>query len=689
MKNKSWCNPVRQQRLTNHRPRLVGSGLWVSLLLLAAFALTTPVPTREVRASSDAPPWMRALVNVPLPAHDEKTDAVKLYSETIVSVQSVDKMRSQVRVAYKILRPGGRDLGTPVIFYNASSKVTGLRAWCIPAQGKDYEVKDKDAIEIAVPAIPGAELVNDVRGKVVRIPAPDPGNIIGYEYEQEDRPLVLQDVWYFQGSYPAREEHYTLQLPVGWEYKASWLNHPEVAATAAGANQWQWVVNAVPGIRGEDYMPPRRGLEGQMVLSFVPAGGAAGKTFASWRDMGVWYNELTRNRHDPTPEITQKTAALTSSAASPLEKMQVIANFLQRDIRYVAIELGIGGLQPHPAPEVFSHRYGDCKDKVTLMSAMLKSIGVDSYYVIINTERGTVTPDTPAYVGGFDHAVLAVKLPDSVTSPSIAAVIQHPKLGRILFFDPTDELTPFGRLSGALQANYGLLVTPDGGDLTELPQLPTTMNGIRRTAKLSLSATGTLTGDVIEERVGDAASRQRYALKTVTKDEDRIKPIESLLARSLSTYRLTKASISNLEQTDKPFVFYYSLAADHYAKSAAGMLLVRPRVIGYKSSDLLETKEPRQYAVVFEGPARDTDSFEITLPAGFEVDDLPPPVNADYSFASYHSTTEIKANVLGYSRTFEIKEPSVPFSKLNDLKTLYRMIASDERNTAVLKPAQP
>jgi hypothetical protein len=175
----------------------------------------------------------------------------------------------------------------------------------------------------------------------------------------------------------------------------------------------------------------------------------------------------------------------------------------------------------------------------------------------------------------------------------------------------------------------------------------------------------------------------------VTKDEDRIKPIESLLARSLSTYRLTKASISNLEQTDKPFAFYYSLAADHYAKSAAGMLLVRPRVIGNKSSDLLETKEPRQYAVVFEGPSRDTDSFEITLPAGFEVDDLPPPVNADYSFASYHSTTEIKGNVLVYSRTFEIKEPSVPFSKLNDLKTLYRMIASDERNTAVLKPGQP
>jgi Domain of Unknown Function with PDB structure (DUF3857)/Transglutaminase-like superfamily len=689
MKNRSWCNPVRRPRPTKGGSTQLGPGVMVCLLLVAVLASSLPIPTSEVRASSDAPAWMRTLVNVPLPAHDEKTDAVKLYSETIVSVQSVDKMRTQVRVAYKILRPGGRDLGTPVISYNSSSKVTGLRAWCIPAQGRDYEVKDKDAIEVALPAIAGAELVNDVRAKVVRIPAPDPGNIIGYEYEEEDRPLVLQDVWYVQSSYPAREEHYTLQLPAGWEYKASWLNHAEVEATPAGANQWQWLVREIPEIRSEDYMPPRRGLQGQMILSFVPPGGAAGKTFANWRDMGIWYNELTRNRHDATPEITQKTVALTGSMATPLEKMQAIANFLQRDIRYVAIELGIGGVQPHPAPEVFAHRYGDCKDKVTLMSAMLKSIGVDSYYVIINTERGTVMPETPAHVGGFDHAVLAVKLPESVSSSSIAAVIQHPKLGRLLFFDPTDELTPFGRLSGPLQANYGLLVTPDGGELTELPLLPTTMNGVRRTAKLSLSATGTLTGDVTEERVGDAAWRQRYALKAVSKEEDRIKPIETLLARSLSTYHLTKASISNLEQTDRPFDFYYSLAADHYAKPAGGMLLVRPRVIGNKSNDLLETKEPRQYPVVFEGPSRDTDSFEITLPAGFEVDDVPPPVNADYSFASYHSSTEIKGKVLCYSRTFEIKEPSVPLSKMNDLKMLYRVIASDERNNAVLKPTQP
>jgi len=110
------------------------------------------------------------------------------------------------------------------------------------------------------------------------------------------------------------------------------------------------------------------------------------------------------------------------------------------------------------------------------------------------------------------------------------------------------------------------------------------------------------------------------------------------------------------------------------------------RVIGNESSGLLETKEARKYPVVFDGPRRDSDSVEITMPAGFEVEDLPEPVSVDYGFASYHSKTEVSGNVLTYNRTLEIREPNVPLNKVNDLKTLYRIIASDEKNTAVLRP---
>jgi hypothetical protein len=81
----------------------------------------------------------------------------------------------------------------------------------------------------------------------------------------------------------------------------------------------------------------------------------------------------------------------------------------------------------------------------------------------------------------------------------------------------------------------------------------------------------------------------------------------------------------------------------------------------------------------------DTDTFEISLPPGYEVDELPPPVDADYGFAAYHSKTEASGSVIRYTRTFEVKELNVPVSKAEEVKKLNRIIANDERNMAKLK----
>src|ERR1700722_10809255 len=671
MKNKSCYNRERPAPATELR-----------ILMLAAWIVACVlICVPQASAGGDAPSWMHSVVAAPLPAYDEKTDAVLLYSETNVTVLSTDKIRTQVGQAYKILRPNGREHGTVSVAFNPQRKIRSLHGWCIPAQGKDYEVKDKDAVDRA---FRGGELVDDVKFRVLQIPAADPGNIVGYEYEVEEQPFYLQDMWYFQGEDPVREGHYSLQLPSSWEFKVSWLNHPEVTATDGGSNLWRWTVKDVEGIRKEEDMPPVSGVEGQMIVTFFPPGGRALNGFAAWNDMGKWYGDLVGSRVAASPEIKQQVATLTTSKSTQLQKMQALAQFVQHDIRYVAIELGIGGLQPHAAPQVFSHHYGDCKDKATLMRSMLQEIGVESYFVVINSQRGVVTRDMPAH-DGFNHVITANKLPDGVAGTALIATMQHPKLGKILFFDPTDELTPFGQIRGDLQDNYALLVTLDGGELIGLPQQPSAMNSIQRTATLTLDPSGTLRGDVKEVRLGDRASSERWRLRTISNDQDRIKPIESLLAGSLSSFRITKATLINLSFADQPFGFNYSFESERYAKNAGGLLLLRPRVLGVKAQGLLETKEARKFPVEFEGPVRDTDKFEITIPPGYEVDDLPPPVDADYSFASYHSKIEVKGNVIGYTRTFEVKELSVPVDKAEDLRKFYRTIAGDERNTVVLK----
>src|SRR5579862_467234 len=497
--HRSSCRQPRERRATEAFSR---AQLIVLLLVLSPGSLAM---------AGDAPGWMHAAATRPLPEHDEKTEAVLLYSERSVNVVSADKIKIQVRAAYKILRPGGRNYGTVIVWMNPHRKVTGLRGWCIPAQGKDYSIKDKDAVEASAPKIEGGELISDVKVKAIEIPAPDVGNVVGYEYEVEEQPLVLQDSWEFQHQIPVAESHYSLQLPSGWEYRAFFLNSPEVKPAQAGGNGAQWSLASVKAIRIEERMPPLEGVAGQMIVSFFPSGGAVARGFDTWEQMGAWYTGLTQNQRNLSPEIQQKVTALTASALTPLAKMKAIAQFMQAEIRYVAIELGSGGYQPHPAAEVFSHRYGDCKDKATLMSAMLQAVGIDSYYVIINTERGVVTPSMPAHTSGFNHVVLAIRLADSVNDPSLIATANDKQLGKLLYFDPTNELVPFGQIGGYLQANYGLLVTPAGGELVGLPEQPPAMNGIQRSGKLTINPDGTLRGEVREVHVGDAAKAEREA----------------------------------------------------------------------------------------------------------------------------------------------------------------------------------
>src|ERR1700722_15568380 len=250
MRSKSYCSPGARVPAIRQRAALF-------LLLTAGLLGGAPY---ALAGGGDAPQWMHALTGTSLPAYDAKADAVLLYSETNVTVLSADKIRTQVREAYKILRPEGREHGFLSVPFDQQTKIKSIHGWCIPAQGKDYEVKDKDAIEHS----PMDGIITDTKFKVLNIPAAEPGNIVGYEYELEEQPLFLQYTWYFQEADPVKESHFSLQLPAGWEYKVAWLNHPEVKAIEAGNNSWRWTVDNVPEIRQEQEMPPMRGIEGQM-----------------------------------------------------------------------------------------------------------------------------------------------------------------------------------------------------------------------------------------------------------------------------------------------------------------------------------------------------------------------------------------------------------------------------------------
>ena len=187
----------------------------------------------------------------------------------------------------------------------------------------------------------------------------------------------------------------------------------------------------------------------------------------------------------------------------------------------------------------------------------------------------------------------------------------------------------------------------------------------------------------MEEAVSSIVSRDDPTDVDLKKIYDRAQCIKKLsYLRSKSVEERKHENMKENWNVEDEYLF----VAPGYAKQAGQLMIVRPRIVGIRSSDVLETKKPRKFPSVSSGPERDTDNFEIALPAEYEVDDLPPPVDVDYGFASYYSKTKFSGNALKYA---DIRDQGThgAHGQDGDLKKFYRIIASDERNTAVLKPS--
>ncbi len=641
------------------------------------------------RVSADsAPDWLRAAAQQKLPDYDKDTVAVILLDETRTTVHDNGEIETLHRGAIRLLRPEARrEYGGIAVDFDKDTKISYLKAWTIESNGHEIAVGEKDAIEHGY--LSDLEY-DDVKVKALQFPEANPGNVMGYEYVQRNRPYVFEDNWWFQDPAPVVTARFELQLPPGWEFTANWFNFPDQKPETLSANQYVWEVKNLPGVEIEPDMPTWKAVAGWVGIKFFPRDAAMrAKSSGSWQDIGLWYDGLTQSSRASSPAIQQKVADLTSGISDPLQKMRVLTDYMQKNIRYMAVEIGIGGFQPHPAVEVFAHQFGDCKDKATLLSAMLHEIGIESYYMAVDDRRGVIHPDYPSIY--MNHMILAIRLPDSIPDIALYAVVHDPKLGRLLIFDPTNEHVPLGYLPWYLQDSYGLLMAPDGGHLLSLPLLPPATNRLLRTAKFDLSATGDLSGEIREMEWGGPAAQQREEFLGV-QPAKRVEIFNHFLANFLNNFSLTGATLGNLEQYDQNLMVDYKFVSAGYATSAGDLLFVRPRVVGDKNTGTLRLfaeHKPRKYPIQFEEATRQDDVFDITLPTGYVVDGLPKPVQVNCDYASYKSETKVTDGVLHYKRTFEITDVMVPTEKLPAVRDFLQQVVADQQSSVVLRRATP
>jgi hypothetical protein len=626
-----------------------------------------------------SPQWFRDTAKTSLPTYEASIEAVVLLDEQVTSVSDSGEVKTTYRVVKKILTAHGRDEGLVGIRYDGETKLSNLHAWSQPAQGAEYELKEKDAYETSMF---GEELYSDMRTKFLRLPA-EPGSIIGYEYEKKGRPRVFMDGWTYQDKIPVILSRYTLVLPPTWEMETYWVNRPKAEPQRNG-NSFTWEERNIAAVKEEDSMPAWRAVTPRMSVAFFPSSGRSDKAHTSWAEVGSFFYSLSNPQRQATPATQAMANQLIAGKTSFIDKVRAIAAFAQKDVRYVAIEIGIGGLQPRTAESILKNRYGDCKDKATLMSSLLSTVGIRSYFLSVNTERGYVSPEAPSAYS-FNHEIIAVEVPKGEKlPPSFQSVVTHSKLGTLLIFDPTDEMTPVGQLPPYFQSNFGLLVQEKGSDLIPLPVPTPESNGLTRTAKLTLSPEGTLSGEVREVRTGMEARLKRYQLRDLQPNE-RHKSVENFLSTALSAFSVKDFTVENLDDYDKDLVLTYKFETAGYSKKMGPMMLIRPRVFGSKSESIDFNKKDRKYPIELDNVAEHHDEFDITLPAGWTIDELPPPTKVIQSGLSYDSQASFAGQTLTYKRTYKVSDVRFPVEKFGDLRAFFIKVQQDERSSAVLK----
>lgn len=627
------------------------------------------------------PQWAVDAAKTPTPANVGDAAAVVLFDEYVITVDEKHHAVERERQLVRILKPQGRAYAHCSISYDADEKLNSFHAWTITADGRQIQALDDDFVEHGNSA--GATLQYSEITRTVHPPASDPGAVVACETEQQLRPYMSSEDWQIQLSIPVVHEALELVLPQGEHATTSWHNHAPVKPVETSDHHLRWEIENMPRLDLEDQhaTPVWRALAARMSVFWGDL--AVEGADRQWQAIGTWGSRLEEQRAEPTPEITAKAQELVAGAPDLYTKLSRITQYIQNNVRYFVVIRGIGGWQAHPAGQIFRSHYGDCKDKTTLLIAMLKAVGIDAYYLHVDAERGVIDPQAPSLVG--NHMITAIALPESDHDARLAARA-HTRAGKtLLVFDPTDEETPVGLTRAELQGAWGNLFDGADSQALALPVLPPETSSVTRTGHFTLNAHGDLSGTLHIEYTGNAAAGERGFLKAHPPLEIR-RRLETGLGRSMAGLTLKSYEFHRTEALDQPLELDLTLSLEGYAKPAGALLLLKPGVRGnhaWLAPEVMAGK-PRQYPIEFDGVGREREHDEITLPAGYKVDELPDPVTLDAGFARYHGAITVREGTLLFERASVTNAVEVPASKAEEFRSFEKAMAANEEQTVVL-----
>ncbi len=658
--------------------RISGLGCALVLLLCApAFAAAAAPP-----AGDEAPAWLTQAAGATAPPYAKDVPAVVLHDEGQVTIGDDGKIVSVSTFAVRILTRAGRGAAQAAAGYATDTgKVREMRAWLIRPGAPTKRYGKDETVDLAGDL---NDVYNQYRTKQIdATDDADAGMVFGYQIVSEERALFPHAVWSFQDRLPVLMSRYTLTLPAGWSATGVTFNHAKVEPVVNGTT-YTWELRNLAPIEHEVASPEVTSLAPRLAVSYTPAQGSGGATtimgarsFASWADVSRWYSELSDPQSAPDDAIALKARELTANAKTELERIRAIGRYVQ-DLQYISIQIGVGRFRPHPATEVFAKRYGDCKDKANLMRAMLRALKIEAYPVLIFSGDATFVREEWASPSQFNHCIIAIRVSDETKAPT---VIQHAALGRLLIFDATDENTPVGDLPDHEQNSYALIAAGAQGALVRMPVTPPEANHLEREAEINLAADGSITANIRERSTGQPAVGERRMFRRLARS-DYARAVENWITRGATGAKVVKVEPAD-NHADGRFALEVDFTAANYGQLMQDRLLIfKPAVLSRRESVFL-TNAARRHAVVLE-PEAYTESVNVKLPAGFDVDELPDPVKLDTAFGSYSTSYAVRDGQLQFKRTFTQRAATIPPADYAAVRLFFERIRAAEQSPVVL-----
>ena len=537
----------------------------------------------------------------------------------------------------------------------------------ITSDGSVVEPPQEAFNDVTPPGLLAYNLYSDSMWRVISMPALKPGVCIEYQVTLEDAGAesVGSTSWFwggfsFQSTDPILQSAYALRVPEGTDFKWKAIHcqlNPQVLHEGE-TSTYLWTYGETPALKEEYNMPATNDIVPRLSYSSVE----------SWGAVYDWYKDIAKDRYTVDRAIEETVEKLTADLLTEEDKIREIYHFVASQIRYVGIELGQGAYQPTPADQVLSVRYGDCKDKTTLMIAMLDLVGIEAFPVMLNPapyERADI--ELPS-LGQFSHLIGAVPRDD----------------GGYIWLDPTADTCSYGDLPARNRGRTGFIIRSNSGEFVDIPISMPEANRLITDTAIALTEDGTVQGTMRIDTGGEYNLEARLEYKQVSPNAWR-DTLAVGLSKQFPGVQIDSVQISDLADLNVPVQLNVAFTAKDYVEPIGNNRLMFP-LPNDEFSDYAEifAAVERQHPLDLSYPMQMEKTIRITLPEGWTAT-FPKDIRLENRFASVDRRYKQQGNQIHYELNFTIKEPIIPPEDYPAAKRFFDALVREDRTQLILE----